>query len=79
MSTRPHPFASVRLIRPVEEFPVDTRAIVIEEYPARDAYLIEILDEHGDGIDILSAVAADLELLASGAQGAQGRTKQPAA
>lgn len=79
MSTRPHPFASVRLIRAVEEFPVDTRAVVIEEYPARDAYLIEILDEHGDGIDVLSAVAADLELLAPGAEDALGRTKQSVA
>jgi len=79
MPARPHPFDSVRLIRPVEEFPVGTRAVVIEEHAARDAYLIEILDEHGDGVDVLSATAADLELLARPAGDAQGRSKQPAA
>ncbi len=79
MLARPHPFDSVRLIRPVEEFPVDTRAVVIEEYAAEHAYLIEILDEHGEGVDVLSAVADDLELLARPAGDAQGRTKQSAA
>lgn len=63
----------------MEEFPVDTRAVVIEEYPAQDAYLIEILDEHDDGVDVLSAVADDLELLARPPGDAQRRTKQSAA
>jgi hypothetical protein len=79
MPARPHPFDSVRLVRPVEEFPAGTRAIVIEEYPASDAYLIEILDEDGEGRDVVYAVADDLERVGRRSAGARVDEKQSAA
>ena len=79
MPARPHPFDSVRLVRPVEEFPAGTRAVVIEEYPARKAYLIEVLDEGGEGRDVVCAVADDLELVGRRSAGARIDEKQSAA
>ncbi len=79
MPARPHPFDSVRLARPVEEFPAGTRAVVVEEYPASDAYLIEILDDDGEGRDVVYAVADDLELAGRRSTGARADEKQSAA
>ena len=79
MPARPHPFDSVRLVRPVEEFPAGTQAVVIEEYPASKAYLIEVLGEEDEGSDVVYAVADDLELVGRRSAGARTDEKQSAA
>ena len=54
---------TVELVHAVEAFAPGTRGIVVDAYPARDRYTVEVTDGSGHLLALLPCRAADLRPL----------------
>jgi uncharacterized protein DUF4926 len=53
----------VELVNEVEDIAAGTHGVVIDAYPTRDVYTVEIVDRDGQLVALLPCRAADLRVL----------------